>query len=46
MVHKGARFGLICFGSRLDLYLPADAEIKISKGQKARAGETILGYMP
>jgi phosphatidylserine decarboxylase len=46
MVHKGARFGLICFGSRLDLYLPADTEIKISKGQKARAGETILGYMP
>ncbi len=39
---KGKRFGLIRFGSRVDLYLPEDAEICVKKGDKVRAGETIL----
>lgn len=45
-VKKGNRFGLICFGSRLDVYLPTNVSIEVSKGNKVRAGETILGYMP
>ncbi len=45
-VSKGDRFGLICFGSRLDVYLPTDAKIEVSEGKVVRAGETILGYMP
>ena len=42
---RGQRFGLIRFGSRLDLYLPLKTQIEISPGQKVRAGETILGYL-
>ncbi len=43
-VRKGERFGLIRFGSRLDVYLPAAAaDIQVQLGQKVRAGETILG---
>lgn len=44
-VKKGDRFGLIRFGSRVDLYVPSDASIAVEKGQKVRAGESILGYL-
>jgi len=44
-VSKGHRFGLIRFGSRVDLYLPLKTQIEVSPGQKVRAGETILGYL-
>lgn len=42
---KGERFGLIRFGSRVDVYLPADSAIAVELGQKVRGGETILGYL-
>ncbi len=42
---KGKRYGLIRFGSRVDLYLPLDTEIIVQSGQKVRAGESILGYL-
>lgn len=42
---KGQRFGLIRFGSRVDLYLPLQAHLEVKKGQKVKAGETILGYL-
>ncbi len=42
----GERFGLIRFGSRVDLYLPLKTNLEISLGQKVKAGETILGYLP
>ncbi len=42
---KGDRFGLICFGSRLDVYLPTDTKIEVAEGKIVKAGETILGYM-
>jgi phosphatidylserine decarboxylase len=45
-VEAGQRFGLIRFGSRLDVYLPGDSRITVRSGQKVRAGETILGYLP
>jgi len=41
---RGARFGLICFGSRLDVYLPTDIEIAVSLGDKVQAGTSIIGY--
>jgi phosphatidylserine decarboxylase len=43
---KGVRFGLIRFGSRLDLYLPVDSDIKVSPGDKVKGGETIMGVLP
>jgi phosphatidylserine decarboxylase len=39
-IDKGQKIGLICFGSRVELYLPQGVEIKASLGQKVRAGET------
>jgi phosphatidylserine decarboxylase len=42
-VIRGQRFGLICFGSRLDLYLPTDIKLKVAVGDKVRAGASILG---
>ncbi len=44
-VRKGERFGMICYGSRLDVYLPPETEIAVSKGESVIAGETILGYL-
>ena len=41
---KGARLGLIRFGSRVDLYLPRGTfELKVQNKQKVRAGQTIMG---
>ena len=39
---KGDRIGIIKFGSRVDLYLPENYNILISKGQKVIGGETII----
>ena len=41
----GQRFGLICFGSRVDIYLPADSTLDVVKGDKVKAGTSILGYL-
>lgn len=38
----GARFGLIRFGSRTDIYLPESARALVAEGQRAIGGETIL----
>jgi phosphatidylserine decarboxylase len=45
-VMRGQRFGLIQFGSRLDIYLPRDTRLQVRVGQKTLAGQTILGYLP
>lgn len=42
---KGEKYGMIKFGSRLDIYLPKDTKINVKVGDKVRAGETILGKM-
>jgi phosphatidylserine decarboxylase len=39
----GERFGMIKFGSRLDLFLPENAAIKVKLNHKVRAGESIIG---
>lgn len=43
---RGQRFGLIRFGSRLDLYLPLNTRLEVKCGQKVRAGETVMGFLP
>lgn len=45
-VRAGQRFGLIRFGSRLDVHLPGDSRVVVVPGQKVRAGETLIGYLP
>ncbi len=39
----GAIFGLIRFGSRVDIYFPPEVSVMVLKGQKMIAGETIIG---
>jgi len=41
-VHRGNRFGIIRFGSRVDVYLPPGTEILVQPGMTTRAGETVL----
>ena len=41
-VEQGERISLIQFGSRVDIYLPLDADIAVRPGDKVRGGETIL----
>lgn len=39
---RGQRFGLIKFGSRVDLYIPSDYESSVRTGEKVFAGQTVL----
>jgi len=41
----GQRFGIICFGSRVDVYLPPDATPDVVKGDKVKAGSSVIGYL-
>jgi len=43
---RGQRYGLIRFGSRVELYLPPGTEIRDQPGDKTRAGETVIGVLP
>lgn len=43
---RGHRYGLIRFGSRLELYLPPGTEIQVREGDRTRAGETVIGVLP
>jgi phosphatidylserine decarboxylase len=45
IVTRGQRFGMICFGSRMDVYLPVDTEPNVAAGQYVNAGNSILGYL-
>jgi phosphatidylserine decarboxylase len=42
---RGERFGMICFGSRLDVYLPPDTAPAVSVGDKVLAGTSVLGCL-
>ena len=44
-IERGKRFGMIRFGSRVDLYLPQNMQIEVSTGQRVKAGETVIGYL-
>jgi phosphatidylserine decarboxylase len=44
-LERGQRFGFIRFGSRVDHYLPLDAEVKVAIGEKVYATETVLAWL-
>ena len=44
-VKIGNRFGIIRFGSRVDLYLPTDCKVAVLANQTAIAGETLLANL-
>jgi len=44
-VEAGEQCGIIKFGSRMDIYLPMDAEIKIKKGETAVAAESVIALL-
>jgi phosphatidylserine decarboxylase len=41
-LRRGDRFGFIRFGSRVDVYLPPDARVKVELGEKVYAASTVL----
>ncbi|HKK26955.1 MAG TPA: phosphatidylserine decarboxylase [Gemmatimonadota bacterium] len=44
-VEQGARMGVMRFGSRLDLFLPPDAEVRVRKGDRAVGGVTVMARL-
>ncbi|MBM4300835.1 MAG: phosphatidylserine decarboxylase family protein [Deltaproteobacteria bacterium] len=40
---RGERLGLICFGSRVDIYLPRDSQVQVKTGDRVKAGSSIIG---
>ena len=44
-VNVGERFGIIRFGSRVDLYLPLNSPVNVMEGQTVIGGETIVAHM-
>lgn len=43
VVQRGQRFGMICFGSRLDVYLPLCTKPLVRNGDRVKAGTSLLG---
>ena len=44
-VSAGDRFGIVKFGSRMDIIVPETATFEVAVGDRVRGGETILGYL-
>jgi phosphatidylserine decarboxylase len=42
---RGQRVGLIKFGSRTDIILPADAQVRIALGDKVKGGSSVLAFV-
>jgi len=40
---RGERVGMICFGSRVDLYLPPESDIQVQVGDRVKSGSSIIG---
>ena len=45
-IERGTIFGMIKFGSRLDVYLPEKCTVHVKLGEKVHAGETIIATLP
>ncbi len=45
-VERGQRMGLIKFGSRCDVLMPAEATLKVKVGQRVSGGSSVLGALP
>jgi phosphatidylserine decarboxylase len=39
------RYGMIMFGSQVDIYVPVNTEIKVTEFEKLKAGESVIGYL-
>lgn len=44
-LERGVRYGLIRFGSRTDVLLPEGSELQVARGQRVRAGETVVARL-
>jgi phosphatidylserine decarboxylase len=42
----GQRIGLMKFGSRMDVFVPRECTITVTKGQRVRGGETVIARWP
>jgi phosphatidylserine decarboxylase len=42
-VKRGDRYGMICFGSRVDIFVPHETTITVKKGDRVRGGITVIG---
>ena len=45
-VRQGQRVGMIRFGSRVDVYLPAEVRLSVVPGDRVRAGQSVVGVFP
>ncbi len=45
VVKAGDRYGVMKFGSRMDIFVPVDAEIRVRAGEDVRAGETVIAVL-
>jgi phosphatidylserine decarboxylase len=45
MLERGQRVGLMKFGSRMDVFLPVDAALRVEVGQRVIGGETVLATL-
>lgn len=46
MVERGQRFGVMKFGSRIDLFLPRSAALRVKPGDRVVGGESVLATVP
>jgi phosphatidylserine decarboxylase len=46
VVQRGQRMGMIKFGSRVDVLMPADVELRVKPGDRVQGGSSILGVLP
>jgi len=46
IIRAGQKFGMIRFGSRVELLLPEDTEFNVGVGQQVYGGQTVIGWLP
>lgn len=46
IVQRGQRMGMIKFGSRVDVLMPADVELRVKPGDRVQGGSSVLGVLP
>jgi phosphatidylserine decarboxylase len=46
IVQRGQRMGMIKFGSRVDVLMPADVELRVKPGDRVQGGKSVLGVLP
>jgi len=45
VVERGERFGIMKFGSRMDVFMPPDSRLRVKVGDMVRGGETVIGNL-